>query len=277
MLQLTQNDFLTWAQSNNILLRRLVSIASFILSGLFSSVAASAQDLIVQADRWCPYNCEPETPTPGYVVELLQAIFEPNGVKIRYQIVPWDRVLRQARDGNADAAIGATKHEADAFGLLLGSEPIGDSSDCLYVAGSSKIKFSEASDLDALKRVGVASGYVYSEDIEAWLNRPGNKGKIIVQKGEGPAETNTRNLVLGRLDGVIEDDHVMRHAIFKLGIEHELILAGCLKKTQIFVAFSPKLKNAQRVIKEFDDGMGALRRSGQLGRILGKYGLTDWK
>ncbi|HSY29638.1 MAG TPA: transporter substrate-binding domain-containing protein [Burkholderiaceae bacterium] len=276
MSQLMQIKLLILMQQKGILMRRflLLAIVSFFAP---LSAAAGSQELTVQADRWCPYNCEPGTAAPGYVIELLQAIFEPKGIKIRYEVVPWDRTLIQTRDGKADAAIAATQHEVDSFGLLVGSESIGDSSDCLYVGANNKIKFSKAEDLGALKKIGVSSGYSYSADIDAWLKRPENQGKIIVQKGEEPGEINARNLALGRLDGVIEDDHVMQQLIFKFGLQHDLVLAGCQKQTKIYVAFSPKLKNARNAVKDFDEGMEALRQNGQLAKILARYGMTDWK
>jgi polar amino acid transport system substrate-binding protein len=257
-------------------LRCVFLLAALSLTALISPNAWS-QELSFQADRWCPYNCEPDSVAPGYVIELLQAIYGPKKIKVRYEIVPWDRTLMQTRDGKADAAIGADQHEIADFGLLAGREPVGYSSDCLYVNASNKMKFTSVDELNTLKRIGVSSGYTYSEDIDAWLKRPENKGKVFVQKGESPAAINARNLALGRLDGVIEDDHVMKHLIAKLGFEHDVVLAGCQKQTQIFIAFSPKLKNVQQVVKEFDDGMEALRQSQQLAKILAKYGLVDWK
>ncbi len=276
MSQLTKSKVPTSMWTSRVSARRLLLLALVSFSALFSSVAHS-QELTVQADRWCPYNCEPGAAAPGYVVELMQAIFGPKGIRIRYEIVPWDRALVQTREGKADVAIAATQHEVNAFNLLIGHESVGYSSDCLFVGASNPLKFTNVDDLNSLKRVGISSGYSYSEDIDAWLKRPENKGKIIVQKGEDPAEINARNLALGRLDGVIEDDHVMLHMITKLGIEHQVGLAGCQKQTKIFVAFSPKLKNAPQVVREFDEGMESLRRSQQLARILGKYGLSDWK
>ena len=255
---------------------RLCFLAALSLAALLPSSARS-QELVVQADRWCPYNCEPESAAPGYIIELLQTIFGPKNVKIRYEIVPWDRALVQTRDGRAGAAIAATQREVTAYGLLIGHEPIGYSSDCLYVGANSKLKFNSVADLGSLKSIGIASGYSYSDEIETWLKRPENRGRIVVQKGENPAAINAKNLALGRLDGVIEDDHVMRHLIAKLGIGNQLALAGCQKQTKIFVAFSPKLKNAQQAVKEFDEGMEALRQNQQLAQILDKYGLSDWK
>ncbi len=256
--------------------RSLAFLAALLLPVLLPSKALS-QELTVQADRWCPYNCEPNSAAPGYIIEILQAIYQPRHVNIRYEIVPWDRTLMQTRDGKTGAAIAATEHEVAAYGLLVGHEPIGYSSDCLYVGAANKIKFTSTDELNTLKRIGISSGYSYSEDIDAWLRRPENRGKVFVQKGESPAAINARNLALGRLDGVIEDDHVMQHVLAKLGIEHDVALAGCLKQTPIFVAFSPKLKNAQQMVRDLDEGMGTLRQSQQLARILARYGLTDWK
>ena len=276
MSQLTKSEVSISTRAQSMSPRRLLLLAAAFYFALFSS-SVHSQELTVQADRWCPYNCEPGSAAPGYIIELMQAIYEPKGTRIRYEVVPWDRTLMQARDGKADAAIAATQHEVDTFGLLAGRESVGYSSDCLYVGAGNKIKFTNVHDLDTLKRIGISSGYSYSEDIDAWLKRPENKGKIIEQRGESPGEINARNLALGRLDGIIEDDHVMSQIMSKLGIEHEVALAGCQKQTKLFVAFSPKLKNVRQVVKEFDEGMEALRQSQQLAKILAKYGLSDWK
>jgi len=241
------------------------------------STLANAQELIVQGDLWCPYTCEPTAAEPGYVIEIMRAVFDRSGIKFKYEVVPWNRTLLQTRDGKANIAVVATEQEAQNFGLLIGPEPIGNPSDCVYVAASNKLKFTKADDLNAFKSLGVAAGYTYSEDITTWLNRPENSKKVQIQTGENPAETNAKNLAMGRLDGAIEDEQVMQHIVAKLGLGRKLVLAGCGKKTPVFVAFSPKLKNAHELIKIFDDGLGELRQNKQLTKILAKYGLTDWK
>ncbi len=236
-----------------------------------------AQELIVQADHWCPYNCQPGTADPGYAIEMLQAVFEHNGRKIKYELVPWDRALMQAREGDADAAIAATKLQAEKYGLLIGRETVGYSGDCLYVAASNRQNFSNANDLNALEAVAIVSGYTYRGDLGAWLARPENKRKILVQRGEKPAEINARNLAMGRLDGVIENSRVMGQIIFKLGLKDQFVATECQQQTPVYIAFGPKLANAQQIVKEFDDGVDKLRKSKQLAKILAKYGQTDWK
>jgi polar amino acid transport system substrate-binding protein len=238
---------------------------------------AGAQQLIVQADQWCPYNCKPGAAEPGYAIEMLQAVFERSGVKIKYEVVPWDRALFQAREGEASAAVAATQSQAEAHGLLIGHEQVGYSNDCLFVTAANRRRFSTAKDLDALNTVAVVSGYVYAGDFDAWLSKPENKHKVIVQRGENPAEVNTRNLAVGRLDGVIENFQVMSMIMFKLGLEHDLVATNCQKATPVYIAFSPKLANVAQVVKQFDAGVAKLRQSGQLAKILAKYGQGDWK
>lgn len=252
-------------------------VLPLLLCAIQFSAPAHAQELVVQADHWCPYNCQPGTAAPGYAIEMLQAVFEPIGRKIKYETVPWDRALWQVREGGAGAAVAATKLQAEKYGLLIGHETVGYSGDCLYVPASDQRKFSNGSDLDALNSVAIVSGYTYVGHIGAWLARPENKRKIHAQRGESPAEINARNLALGRLDGVIENAQVMGQIMFKLGLTDQFVAVECNPRTSVFIAFSPKLANVEQVVKEFDDGVEKLRQSKQLAKILAKYGQTDWK
>jgi polar amino acid transport system substrate-binding protein len=208
---------------------------------------------------------------------MLQAVFEHGGMAVRYEIVPWNRALVNAREGKAGAMIGVSQHEADIHGLLIGREPIGNSNDCLYVHAGSRIRFNHVEDLNALGSVAIVAGYAYDDGFGEWLARPENKRKIITEKGENSGEVSAKNLAIGRVDGVIEDGAVMAMIIRKLGLEAKIAAAGCDKAVPVYVAFSPKLANVQEIIKQFDDGVIELRQSKQLEKILGRYGQVDWK
>src|SRR5271168_4005678 len=93
---------------------------SILLIFLLTAQPAYSQQLVVQADSWCPYNCQPESAEPGYAIEMLQAVFDHAGQKIKYEIVPWDRALQQAGAGMASAAVAATRMQAEKHGLLIG-------------------------------------------------------------------------------------------------------------------------------------------------------------
>ncbi|MDO9320570.1 MAG: hypothetical protein Q7U01_02950, partial [Pseudomonas sp.] len=118
---------------------------------------ANAERLEVVADVWCPFNCQPDTPLPGYVVELLKAVFP--GDSIDYRVLPWKRAILQTRNGLSSAALASTQSMAEEAHLPIGQEPIGYSYDCLYVAAGSPVKYQgRADDLSSLNRVGIALG-----------------------------------------------------------------------------------------------------------------------
>lgn len=71
----------------------------------------SAQKLVVVADEWCPYNCQPQAKRSGYVIELLKAAFGTRDVKVDYRIVPWKRALMDTRAGKTGAVIAANEKE----------------------------------------------------------------------------------------------------------------------------------------------------------------------
>jgi len=247
------------------------------LCTLLWSALSSAQSLVVQTDRWCPYNCEPGSAAPGYVIELLQAIFVASELAIVYEVVPWDRALKNAYDGRAGAVVGASRKEAHEQGLLIGDEPIGVNADCVFVAAKNPLRFEKLADLNGLKRVAIVSGYSYTGAVGQWLAAPENKPRLELAHGDRPAEINLLNLAKGRLDGVIDNGAVLGMAAQTLGISNKVRLAGCSGNDPMYVAFSAKQAHAIALVKQFDNGIVAMRRDKTLGKLLAKYGQKDWK
>ena len=239
--------------------------------------AVTARPLVAQADLWCPYNCQPNSDAPGYVIELLQAVFESQGMPIKYEVVPWNRALANARDGKAGLVIGVSRQEAERNGLLIGSAAIGASRDCLFVSARSSVRFTQTNDLNALRRVAVVSGYVYDDGFDEWLTRPENKAKIVEEIGEHVSELNAMNIVRGRIDGAIEDGAVMAMTIHALGLEAQIVQAGCDAPTPIYVGVSPGLPAARQLLDRFDAGVAGMREDRRLAKLLAKYGQRDWQ
>jgi polar amino acid transport system substrate-binding protein len=243
---------------------------------LLATSCAHGAPLEVVADEWCPFNCQPNTAMPGYVVELLQVVFAQQG--ITYRVLPWKRALLQTRKGVSAAAIGATQDMAQAEHLQIGREPVGYSSDCLYVAGGNPLKFQgKADDLNPLKRVGIVLGYEYDEGFGEWLARPENKSKVILTSGDQPAARNLAKLTMGGLDGMIEGRAVMDYLLLNAQLAKPVVSVGCNTPIPMYVAFGPKNSAGDALVEQFDQGLVALRNSGKLAEILAKYGVKDWQ
>lgn len=250
--------------------------AVFTVSVLLLSGWAYAERLQVVADIWCPFNCQPTAPLPGYLVEVLAAVFEQD--RIDYQVLPWKRAMLQTRRGESGVALAATEELAREGQLLIGRQSVGNAYDCLYVASGNPLEYhGQAADLRVLRRLGIVLGYEYGEGFGEWLAMASNKDRIFVESGEEPARRNLRKLVAGGLDGVIEDRSVMSFLLLDPAYAGRVVSAGCNQAVPLYLAFSPRLAGVEQRIEQFDQGLLALRRSGRLGQILGKYGLADWQ
>lgn len=49
---------------------------------------ARAETITIVADPWCPYNCEPGSDEPGFMVEIARRVFAEAGIEVRYETVP---------------------------------------------------------------------------------------------------------------------------------------------------------------------------------------------
>lgn len=237
---------------------------------------AMAEQLVVAADVWCPFNCQPDAPLPGYTVELMREVFAQDTVE--YRVVPWKRAILQTRNGTSTAAIAMSKETAEKERLQIGREPIGFSNDCLYVpVGSSVTYANSADDLNVLQRVGIVVGYEYDDGLGEWLARPANKPKIFTESGEEPAVRNLRKLVSGRLDAMIEDRSVVEYLLLDPAFAGRVVSAGCNQGIPLYMGFGPKGSRGDALVVQFDQGMANLRRSGRVAQIMAKYGLKDWQ
>ena len=247
-----------------------------IAASLGISSHAFAGTVTIRADEWCPFNCEPGE-KPGYGIEIFTEAMKSAGHSVDYKVEPWARALEKTKMGMYNAVIGANSGEIKEFTLKSGAEPIGVSMDCVFTASDSKIKFTKPSDLGLFKRIGVINDYDYSEDVQKWIDDPKNSGRVDAVAGDDPVAINIKKLEGGRIDAMIEDRSVMSYALNQLALDKKITSAGCLKPAKLFIAFNPKDPESATHIKSLDTTITKLRKSGELAKILAKYGLKDWK
>lgn len=236
------------------------------------SAPVSAQTVLLESDIWCPHTCAADTAMPGYMIEVAQAIFEPYGLKVRYRVAPWPRAVANATKGETDGAVGATKD--DAGSLLLPAQPQGMTGNAFLVRQESTWRWTGLASL-AGKRVGVTKDYSYGPEMDAWL--AANPTQVEAVGGENPTENNLRKLAAGRLDVVVEDAAVARYNLSQMKMDGAIRIGHQDKALPIYVAFTPSDPKGAKYARLLADGMDELRKSGRLGAILAKYGLTDWQ
>lgn len=250
----------------------------FIVSCILALKATSAfsATITISADDWCPFNCNPASDRPGYVVEIAKAIYEPLGHKINYVQEPWPRTLKLVEEGKLDAAIGATPEELPSG--VFSKEPAGMMENVLFVHNAFAGAVNAPSDLDG-KTIGIMKGYDFSgSPIGDYVMSKVGSNQVQDISSESGAVANVKKLKAKRIDVVIDDKSVLNYLAKSIGANKDLkVLSPIAPADPIYLGFSGAKEVSKTYAKDFDEGMSRLRASGELAKILEKYGLSDWK
>jgi len=106
--------------SLNVLSMALLCIILIVVSSLVKANknepnADKNKTITVRADAWPPYNDQPNSKLPGYMIEIAEYAFKKNGYQLDYQLLSWERSLEQVATGEIDCVVGAYKSEARNF------------------------------------------------------------------------------------------------------------------------------------------------------------------
>jgi len=242
---------------------------------LFATLA-TAEDSTVRlcADQWMPYNGDPADPKPGYVVELARTVFEPKGIKVEYDVMPYEEALAAVKEGRRSGAIGANKEDAE--GLTLPSEPIGSVATSLVTLAGNKWTYDNVGSFRYAK-IGVIKGYTYWPALDTYIERNAGKETVYVAEGEDPLDELMTKLQKGEIDVVVESEPILLWYLRSHNLDRasfRVVFKGT--NDPIFVAFSPN-EDGKRFAAILDEGIRELRKSGELVKLLQRYGLRDWQ
>ena len=233
----------------------------------------SAETLRFRADTWMPVNGDATSDQPGYAVEVLRAIFTKQGIMVDYQTMPWPDALRAADDGTVDGVIGASRKEASR--LILPEEVIGVARFGLYVRQANPWTFSGLGSLQGV-RLGAIDGYAYWEALDEYVQTH-HAPDVVLFTGETPLKDGLAMLSNGAIDVMSENVSVFTWAARNEWLQPSAFrLAYVHPGDDAFVAFA-RGNAGRRNARLFDKGIRQLRLSGELSRILAKYGVEDWK
>lgn len=246
-----------------------------ILISLVTVTFSHADTIIIVSDDWCPFNCEPGSEHPGYMVEIARLIFNKSGHTIEYINAPWNRAVDETRKGKYNAVIGAFKGDAPDFVFPENEQGIVGNS--FFTKKESVWKYEGVPSLSTVN-LGVIDSYDYNTEINDYIKQTPNSPKVQVMFGKNALELNINKLIKGRIDVVLESDAVFRYKISQMGHQNKIRSAGTLGPPEkAYIAFSPTTNKSKLYAKILSDGMSELRSSGKLKTVLADYGLTDWK
>lgn len=237
--------------------------------------AGRADTVTLRADVWCPYNCEPKTDAPGYMIEIAKAALEPAGHQVEYGTLNWARAITETRDGKFTGIVGAAKNDAPDF--VFPANVLGVSRNCFFTKPDSTWTYTN---VEALKSstIGVAKDYAYEDSIDAYVKENAKDPKRIdFVSGDNPLELNIKKVTAGRIAAFLEDESVLRSHLFRAKLPESTVRnAGCVKEANLYIAFGPKGAKSAELAKLLSDKVEQMRKDGSLKTLLTKYGLNDW-
>jgi len=234
----------------------------------------SAETLRLRADLWMPYNGDPSAEHPGVAVELARAIFEPQGIKIDYQTMPWADALEAAREGKIDGVIGASVG-TETKGLTVPQESIGEPRVVLLVRKGNTLQYENIASLKNA-RLGVIEGYTYWDALDEYIKN-NSAPKIVTYKGDTPLADGLSDLKSGKIDVMPETLVVFAWTIKGQGLSpSDFHIIHTHQNEPIYVAFASTPAGV-KYAKLFDEGLRQMRVSGSLAKLLKGYGMNDWK
>lgn len=237
-------------------------------------LASAAETIRLRADQWMPYNGDPTTESPGYVVELARRVFTKHGITVDYQTMPWTDALKAAAAGEIEGVIGANPSEAK--GLLLPAESIGLPRVGLFVPKAKTWTFQSVPLLREI-RLGLIEGYSYWESLDDYAHKQ-SAPKVTWFSGDAPLKDGIAKLDRGEIDVMAETVAVWIWTVKSLGKSPGDYRVAYLHQSEpIYLAFTAQGTRGQRLATLWDTGLAEARRSGELKQILDKYGLVDWK
>lgn len=245
-------------------------LAAALASTAATPARADALD-IVAPDFWCPFSCRSGEPLEGFTIEILRAIFEPQGHRIVLHNENYARALADVRSGRYLATPSTLRHEAPDF--VFPDEPVSRNRYCFYTRPTDTWQYDGAASLKD-RIVGVVQGYSYGDAIDQAIAR--HSGRFEVVAGEALTLRLARMMQAGRIDAFVEEENLVSWMRFN-ALTPPLRKAGCEAPLYGYVAFSPAHPESKAYAAQFSRGMQQLRADGRLARILARYGLRDWR
>lgn len=238
-----------------------------------------ADVISLRADNWCPYNCDPNSSSPGYMIEIAKTVFEKAGHSVDYQIMPWTRTLAEVRKGTINGAIGASM-DGDKD-LIYGEEVLGMGLYSFFANSKTTWTFTNVKSLEQIT-LGLIQDYEYTpiEMSNYILKRKNEKSKIEFSFGDEAVRSNIKKLSLDRIQATYEETNVFNYYVKEMKLkDSDFRVAGKFEGDgdRLSIGFSPANEKSKQYASILSNGIKELRQSGALAKILAKYNVKDWK
>ncbi len=229
---------------------------------LFSGVPIGAAETITLGaeNDWIPYANADGT---GMSNEIVRAAYQAVGIEVKFQIGPYNRLLKSVRNGDLLGVFNVPKQRSIEDMYLFGRTPLFTALSAYYQNPERPLKATRKEELVHGETVGVVFDYGYGDFFS-------NNDKI--KKVEVRSDLlNLRKLAKGRIDATILYDKTARKLIQEDGLTGKVEKAFDSETADIYLAFSKKFPKAAHYAEKLDEGLTIIKADGTYQKILEGY------
>ena len=237
-----------------------------ILSCLFVYSASAEEIITIATLEYSPWTGK-NLKYNGFVNHVIIEAFQRKGYTVKYTYLPWQRAVKETKDGNymALSYVYWSKDREKEFYL---SDPINEEKLVLFHLKSNPIKnWKTLEDLKNYK-FGATRGYTYTK--EFWKAAESKQLQVEVADSD---KQNFKKLLIGRIDifpsGLVNGYSILRKEFD--ASESDLISFDPkpLSKTTGHLAFSRSRKNSETLLGIFNQGLAELKKEGLYKKFMG--------
>ena len=216
-------------------------------------------------DDWSPYSSSVNGKPQGFAVDVVRAAWAAAGVEVELVPLPYARCMKEVDRGDLAGCFNTLRDPVQEPRYRWHQQPLFQARIGIYgrVTPGETPKPLSLADLRG-KRIGTTHGYDYGAAFD---------GDPTMLRDGAPSDLSSlRKLVAGRVDYALVFDRVA-NAIAKTHPElgRAYALQGVLVAPYLYLSFSPKYPDIDRMVLRFDQGLATVRKSGEYARIEAKW------
>ncbi len=235
----------------------VLALTGFSITATANSVPNSIK---ITTESWELYT---NTDGSGLFLDITRAIYEPRGIRIDVEFVPYKRALHSLEHGNADAMYGtySTEKEGKAY-LFTPQVPIDKERTVAIFDRDSQADWQGQTSL-AKAQLAWVRGYDYHESLE-------------VEVSDFVEVTDSKQgltmLSAGRFDFFIDHSGALQDTISRISFDASAYRIETVFEENVYMAFATT-DRGRHLAQVFDEGMQGLIDSGKLREIFNRYEL----
>jgi len=228
----------------------------------FGSVPVGfAETIILGAENdWAPYSNHDGT---GMANEIVRDAYKAVDIDVRFQVGPYNRLLKMVRDGEILGAFNVPKESSNEKEYISEKTPLFTALSAYYHNVERPLSATRKEELVNGEKVGVVFDYGYG----VFFSNNDRVTKIEVRSDL----LNLRKLAKGRIDTTILYDKTAQKLIKENGLTGKIVKAFDSETAQIYVAFSKAFPKAQYYADKLDEGLAIIKANGTYKKIMDAY------